>query len=124
MGGGGAGGHQLDPYEFTNKSSQPCSLTGYPGVSVINAQGRVVQHPATKSPGPGTSTPYPVRTITLTGGGHAYFMLSSVNNVPNPDCASAYRGTTLRVYPPGNTVAMDLPFTGPFCDLTVGPVHS
>jgi hypothetical protein len=122
--GAGAGGHSLDPYEFTNNSNQPCTLTGYPGVSVINAQGQVVQHPAIEVPGPGTTTPYPVRTITLSSGGHADFMLSSVDTTPNPDCVTAYHGSTLRVYPPGNTVPIELPFAGSFCDLTVGPVHS
>lgn len=125
LGGGGFAGTSIGVYQFTNTATQPCTLTGYPGVSVVDARGQTVQYPAARAPGPGTTTPLPVRTVTLPGaGGHAVFVLASTDNVPNPDCPTAYHGTTLRVYPPGNTQPLLLPDTGPFCDLAVGPVHS
>lgn len=120
---GAAAGNYIMVFEFTNIGSTPCSVTGYPGVSVLDAKGRIVQHPASRSPGPGTSQILPVTTVTLTNGGHAQFLLASVDTVPNPDCASQYQGTTLRVYPPGSTVAIEEPFAMGFCDLAVGPVH-
>ena len=124
LGGQGAAGHSIITYQFTNTSSTPCTLTGYPGVSILNAQSQIVQHPATRVPGPGTTTPIPVTTITMAGGSHAVFVLSSTDTVPNPDCPTPYYGTKLRVYPPGNTQPLQLPFTGAFCDLVIGPVHS
>ncbi len=123
LGGQGAAGHSIITYQFANTASTPCTLTGYPGVSVLNAQGLIVQQPATRVPGPGTTTPIPVTTVTMAGGGHAVFVLSSIDTEPNPDCPTPYYGTTLRVYPPGNTQPLQLPFTGAFCDLAVGPVH-
>jgi len=120
---GAAAGNYIMSYQFTNTGSDPCALTGYPGVSVLDRRGRIVQHPASREPGPGTSEILPVVTVDLAKGGHAVFALSSVDNVPNPDCARDYMGTTLRVYPPGSTAAIEVPFTIGFCDLAVGPVH-
>ncbi len=38
-GGGSAGGHQGQVILFTNQSQSTCSLSGYPGVAGLNAQG-------------------------------------------------------------------------------------
>lgn len=120
---GAAAGNYIMVFQFTNIGSTACALTGYPGVSVLDAAHRIVQHPASRTPGPGTSQILPVTTVTLTQKGHAQFVLASVDTIPNPDCASQYQGTTLRVYPPGSPVAIELPLTIGFCDLSVGPVH-
>jgi hypothetical protein len=98
-------------------------MVGYPGVAILDVHGHVVQHPAIRKPGPGTSGPVPVRLITLRPSQGATFLLTSVNNVPNPDCPTAYTGTQLQVYPPSQTSAIVQPYRSVFCDLEVGPVQ-
>ena len=124
---GAAAGNVILIYEFTNTGSQPCTLTGYPGVSVLDRQGRIVQQPAARVAGPGTSQPLPVVTVPLPSQGHAYFLVGSADVVPIPGCPTYYHGVTLRVYPPGDTVPIEEPFDespfNGFCDLSVGPVH-
>lgn len=119
---GAAAGNIIDVYKFTNTGPDSCSLTGYPGVSVLDKAGRIVQHPADREPGPGTSEPLPVVAVTLLSDGHAEFVIAYTDNVPNPDCATEYSGTKLRVYPPDDTTAIEVSFTESFCDLSVGPV--
>lgn len=123
LGGQGLGGTSYTYYEFTNRGPETCSMYGYPGVAVLNAQGQVVQHPATRSSHPGTSAQVPVQTVTLPPGDHAKFLLTSTDTVPNPDCQTYFTGTTFQVYPPGNTVPIRQPYHGSFCDLVVGPVQ-
>ena len=123
LGGQGAAGSGISSYEFTNNGAETCTLTGFPGVSVLDGKGQVVQHSATRSFGPGTTNQLPVLPVTLPGGGHGRFLLLSTDTIPNPDCPTAYRGVTLQVYPPGNTAPIDQTFTGVFCDLVVGPVQ-
>lgn len=123
-GGAGAGGHSLSTYRFTNHSSTTCVMTGYPGVSVLDASGNVVQHPALRDPGPGTTTAVPVTTVTLTPGAVASFLVSSTDTTPNPDCPTAYQGSILQVFPPNQTSAIELNEDLSVCDLTVGPVQT
>lgn len=123
MRGGRAGGTDYTTYEFVNRGPATCTRTGYPGVSITDAQGRIVQRPAVESPRANPDGPVPIRTISLTSGGHATFPLNSTDTIPVPGCPVAFHGTTLRVYPPGDTAAVELPDTGPFCDLVVGPVE-
>lgn len=123
---GAAAGNMMLLYEFTNTGPSPCTLTGYPGVSVLDRQGRVVQRPAFREPGPGTSPPLPVATVALPSGGRAYFLVGGADVVPIPGCPTYYHGVTFRVYPPGNTAPIEEPFDESpfegFCDLSVGPV--
>ena len=122
-GSSGAGGTSYSTYYLADRGTQTCSLTGYPGVAVLNAQGSVVQRPATRA-AIGTHGPIAVTTVVLSPGQRAQFLVTSVDTVPNPDCASEYTGTTLRVYPPDQTAALTMPFDGGFCDLGVGPVQA
>jgi Protein of unknown function (DUF4232) len=121
----GAGGTSYSYYLLTNDGSSTCSMRGYPRVAVLNAQGVVVQKPAVPSLHPGTSTPVRVTTVVLAPGQRAKFLVTSVDIVPNPDCPSLFRGTTLVVYPPNQTVPLRQPFDQRvgFCDLGVGPVE-
>ena len=121
---GAAAGTSYTTYDFTNAGATECVMIGYPGVAVLDAHGHVVQHPAVRQPGPGTSSPVPVALVRLPPGQRAKFVLASENVVPNPDCQSAYGGATLSVYPPDQTVPILQPFTETFCDLMVGPVQA
>ncbi|MCW2529055.1 MAG: hypothetical protein JWM76_3915 [Pseudonocardiales bacterium] len=96
-------------------------MTGYPGVSVIDGAGAVVQRPANRMH---VNAP-PVTLLTLAAGGTGYFVLSWYDReFPVPDCPSAFHGTGLRVYPPNNTDPIYVNFTDAFCDLGVGPVST
>lgn len=119
----GAGGTSYSTYYLADSGGTTCSLEGFPGVAVLDAGGNVVQHPATRG-ALGTHGPVPVTPVVLHPGQRASFLLTSVDNVPNPDCPSEYSGTTLQVYPPNQTSALRQPFSGGFCDLGVGPVQA
>jgi hypothetical protein len=123
LGGLGAGGTSYTTYEFTNNGPTTCSMTGYPGFAVLDAHGQIVQHAATRSTHPGTTTPVPITTVQLATGHNAIFLVSSSDTVPNPDCRNLYTGTTLEVYPPGQTTPILQSYKGEFCDLVIGPVQ-
>jgi hypothetical protein len=118
----GAGGTSYSYYHLTNVGKLTCSMVGYPGVSILDAQGRIVQKPAVRSSHPGTTTPVPIALVTLHPGRFATFVLASTDNIPNPDCPTAYAGQTVQVYPPNQTAPILKPNPATFCDLVVGPV--
>ena len=120
---GAAAGTFFTTYDFTNVGPSDCVMIGYPGVAVLDAKGHVVQHPAVRQPGPGTSAPVPVTLVRIRPGQRAKFLLASEEVFPNPDCQSAYSGSSLSVYPPDQTVPIIQPVATQFCDLTVGPVQ-
>jgi Domain of unknown function (DUF4232) len=100
-----AAGSAFYHLEFTNLSSRPCTLRGYPGVSAVTLTGRQVGTPASRNPA------QPVRTVTLAGGASAAAVLQIANaqNFPQADC----RPTTaagLRIYPPNSTASRLVPF--------------
>ncbi len=118
---GGAGGTQYSTYRLVNTGSHTCTMRGYPGVSIIDAHGHTVEHPARRG-SVGTHAPVPVETVSVGPGRSGYFLLTSVNVTPSPGCATAFHGSRLRVYPPNNTVALYLHHRAPFCNAGVGPV--
>lgn len=123
--GSGALGRIVTDYYFANVGKTSCALTGYPGFAVLDAAGNVVQRPAVRAAGPGTTQAQPVRTVTLGPGQLALFVVADVDNVPNPDCPQQFpEGTTLQVYPPGETTPIRKAWSGGICDLEVGPVQS
>jgi Protein of unknown function (DUF4232) len=110
-------------YRLTNVGPAECSLIGYPGVAILGADGRVVQHPAVWSTNPGTVPPERVRSIALATGQQARFLLASTDVTPSPGCRVPYTGRTLQVFPPNQATAILQPYHGNFCDLVVGPVQ-
>lgn len=122
-GGGGAGGTDYRLYSLRNTGSNSCTMRGYAGVSIVDSDGKTVQHPAQRGR-TGTEKAAPVKTISLKPhGGKAYFLVTSINVIPSsPDCQHAFHGNRLRVYPPNNTTPLYLADTRDFCDLGVGAV--
>jgi hypothetical protein len=106
-------------YGLTNAGSARCSLIGYPGVSILDAQGKIVQHPAAR----GTSLHIPVRLVALGPGQRAKFLVTSSDVIPSPGCTHQYKGTTLQVFPPNQRAALRLPDSTRFCNLRVGAVQ-
>lgn len=107
-------------YALTNVSHHTCTLFGYPGVSIVNATGHIVQHPAQRG---NVQAPARVRLITLAAGRQARFIVTSSDVIPSPGCPHAWTGSTLRVFPPNQRQALSLPHTAQFCNLRVGPVQ-
>jgi hypothetical protein len=118
--GQGAGGTAYLTYALTNVGRQTCTLFGYPGVSILNAAGHIVQHPAQRG---GIQAPNRVRLVTLAGGRQARFIVTSSDVIPSPGCTHAFTGTTLQVFPPNQRQALSVPRPGQFCNLHVGPVQ-
>jgi hypothetical protein len=110
-------------FTFTNVGPT-CSMFGFPGVAVLGARGRVVQHPAVWSIHPGTMPPERVRLVVLARRGQARFVLASTDVTPTRGCRTPFTGRTLQVFPPDQTTAIHEPYRGSFCDLVVGPVQS
>ncbi|GAA2244735.1 hypothetical protein GCM10010430_28220 [Kitasatospora cystarginea] len=109
---------------FTNTSATPCTMTGYPGVSYVGADGVQSGNAAARAAGT-------VTTVTLGPGQTAKATLHDSNGVggydPNECRLSPAKG--LRIYPPNEKAAMLLPWATEHCAgptihaLTVGPVE-
>jgi len=114
----GAAGTGYATYLLRNAGDAPCTLFGYPGVSVLDSRGRMIGIPATRIAG----SP---RQITLPQGGSAAFQVTS-NAVAcsGSSSSSPDDGRQLRVYPPNNTAALTLRGYFTACELRVGPVRS
>ncbi|WP_328718021.1 DUF4232 domain-containing protein [Streptomyces sp. NBC_00247] len=85
---------------FTNTSKETCTLTGYPGVSLIRRDGSAVGVPATHEGTAGTRT-------AIGPGGTAEVTLHT-NNEGVSDSPCWGRPDYLKVYPPGSTRALTL----------------
>jgi Domain of unknown function (DUF4232) len=118
-----AAGTSYTWYTLASVGRAACSMIGYPGVSILDAHGRIVQHPAAWSTHPGTMPPEPVRRIVLVTGQQARFVLASTDVTPSPGCRAPYAGNTLQVYPPNQTAAILRPYGERFCNLIVGPLQ-
>ena len=111
--GNGAAGSSYYPIEFTNASSTTCSLYGYPGVSFLAASGAQIGAAATEDP------TYPRMLVTLTPGStvHAELRITDAQNYPPSTCdpVAAYQ---LRIFPPGQTSALNIRMTAMACSNT------
>ncbi|WP_432585493.1 DUF4232 domain-containing protein [Streptomyces sp. HD1123-B1] len=93
----GAGNVYL-PLVLTNTSTSACTLTGFPGVSLLDADGALIGEPAARR---GASH----STIPLPPGGSASALLHTLNEgVTDTPCWKS--ATSIRVYPPDSFRAM------------------
>ncbi|WP_432253861.1 DUF4232 domain-containing protein [Streptomyces sp. HNM1019] len=95
----GAGNVYL-PLVFTNRSATTCTLTGYPGVSLLDSSGTAIGDPATRR-GP-TRSP-----VSLPPGGSASASLHTLNEGMN-DTPCRRTAARIRVYPPDSFDAMNV----------------
>jgi len=108
---------------FTNISSSSCTMTGFPGVSYVVANGVQSGNPAVRSGGPGS-------TVTLAPGGKADSVLHDSNGISGytPQQCQLTPALGLRIYPPNNKAALFLPWKTSHCaglsihPLSIGPV--
>ncbi|GAA0683170.1 hypothetical protein GCM10010193_41250 [Kitasatospora atroaurantiaca] len=119
-----AAGQRYATLVFTNTSAISCTLTGYPGVSYVAANGVQSGNAAVRENGT-------VTTVTLQPGGKASAKLHDSNGIGGYDPAQCQLSPAegLRIYPPNQTAALFLPWKTEHCagptihSLTVGPVE-
>jgi Protein of unknown function (DUF4232) len=102
LGRGTAGAGSIFPVlVLRNVGTTTCGVFGYPGVSLLDAQGRQIGHPALWVPGVR-------RLVTVRPGG----VVSAAMRLLNPGVAGGNclaRSTTVRVYPPDERAALLVP---------------
>ncbi len=125
---GGAMGSVYYPVNFTNISSGPCGMYGYPGMSLVTAAstaGAQIGAAALENLSFGRVA---VR-IPAGGVAHAWLQVAQAGNYPAAACHPA-TAHVLRVYPPGDTAANYVDVSFSTCAsagtpvLTVMPVRS
>src|ERR1019366_8191911 len=115
---GAAAGSTYVTYYLLNHGLSTCSMIGYPGFSLLFANGSVIQHPATRN-----STAY--RLVQLKPGQRAQFVARTVNaSISGSGCSTSWKSAEVQVYPPNQTVSIRQPSTIAACDLSVGPVSA
>jgi hypothetical protein len=115
-GDGYAGGASYE-LELSNTSTRACTLYGYPGVSALAPGGHQLGRAAGRGPASAN------RLVTLVRGATAHVLLqiTDVANFPPASCGER-TAVALRVYPPGATRALEVPFTFRACGKS-GPVY-
>jgi hypothetical protein len=99
----GSAGHVNYELAFLNAGTVACTMTGFPGVSFLDASGAPIGVPAQRN-----SLSY--STITLVPGTTAYAHLAAVDTrVQNCPAAAAHE---IRVYPPNETTPFSVRVTG------------
>jgi hypothetical protein len=110
---------------FTNTSNSPCSLLGYPGVSLVTGSHTQIGLAAKRS-----TTSGAVKLITLAPGAAANATLQIVDalNFPSSTCGPT-KAAALKVYPPNQTAPVYLANTSEACTksvqtMNIGPVQA
>jgi Protein of unknown function (DUF4232) len=96
---------------FTNTSGSPCTLYGYPGVSLVSGPPYMQIGLAAKR-----STSTPPKLVTLAPGATAHALLQIVDalNYPTASCGPT-KATALKIYPPNQTAPVYLPNASSGC---------
>ncbi len=107
----GYAGGVYEVIDFTNTSTSPCTLYGYPGVSLVSGPPYPQIGLAAKR---GTTTP--VKLVTLAPGATAHAVLQIVDalNFPPSSC-SPTKATYLRIYPPNQKTPGYVPTAAQGC---------
>ena len=110
----GGVGYQL---ELSNISNHTCSLYGFPGVSALAPGGHQLGRAANR----GHAVPNRLVTLGRGATAHAELQITDVTVFPPSSCGKA-TAVALRVYPPGATRSLEIPFTFQACGKS-GPVY-
>ncbi|MGW2325976.1 DUF4232 domain-containing protein [Streptomyces sp. NPDC001700] len=94
-------GNVYMPLVLTNKSTGTCTLTGFPGVSLLDSSGSAIGDPATRR---GASR----STVSLAPGASASAMLHTLN-VGTSDTPCRRAPARIRAYPPDSFTSMTVP---------------
>ena len=115
---GAAAGSAYVTYYLRNQGPSTCSMVGYPGFSLLFADGSVIQHPATRN-----GTAY--SPVQLKPGQRAQFVVRTVDgSIAGAGCSTSWKTAEAQVYPPNQTTSIRQSSTIAACDLTVGPVSA
>ncbi len=89
------GGQRTVTYTFTNTSTSPCTLNGYPGFELLNKAGRPIpgKHTVNKAKTTVDSDPIPPKEVTLEPGKTATFLIYYNNG------GAGYTGKPCPTYP-------------------------
>ena len=122
----GYAGGVYEVIDFTNTSNAPCSLLGYPGVSLVTGPPHTQIGLAAKR----STTSGQVKLITLAPGATANAQLQIVDalNYPSATCGPT-KAAALKVYPPNQKAPVYLPNTSEACTksvqtMNIGPVQA
>jgi hypothetical protein len=86
---------------FTNTSTHPCTMYGYPGVSLLTGpNGPQINDPAQRV----TATPT-LTTLAPNTAAHASLLLTQAGNYPTDTCKPV-QTTGFRIYPPDDTTPL------------------
>jgi Protein of unknown function (DUF4232) len=110
-GGNAAAGSAFYPIQFSNTSSSPCTLYGYPGVSFVGAVGgSQIGVAATRN------SALPAKLISLSPGQtvHATLQVVDAMNYPSGECGLV-TAHWLKIYPPNQTAPIYVSFTAQTC---------
>jgi len=112
---GAAAGTFYQRVDFRNTGTEPCTLTGYPGVSFADDAGHQVGVDASRNPANASAT------VTLSPGSTAYANLGVPDwgNFPASNCSAA-KATMLRVYPPNQRDSVLVPDAQKVCTTAEG----
>ncbi len=104
----GAAGSVIASLTLTNNGSAPCTLSGYPGVSFVDANGAPVGAPASRdASGAGTVTLQPGASANA---GVRITQPGVIGQACNPRQAAG-----VRVYPPDSYESLVVPYSGQAC---------
>ena len=110
----GAAGSLYTSLSFTNTTGTSCSMHGFPGVSLLDDAGAIVGQPATRDGSAGS-------LVRLNPGQRAQFIIR-VGTATRTGCNVPRPSSQIQVYPPGQTVALRMPFTTGSCAVSVQSV--
>jgi hypothetical protein len=114
----GTAGSWYITYYLQNQGPSTCSMVGYPGYSLLFANGSVIQRPAIR-----IGTAY--SPAQLRPGDRAQFVVRSVDgSIPGTGCSTSWKTAKVQVYPQNQTSAIREPSTIAACNLSVGPVSA
>jgi Protein of unknown function (DUF4232) len=110
----GAAGSLYTSFSFTNTTGASCSMRGFPSVSLLNDAGAIVGQPATRDDSAGSS-------VRLGPGQRAEFVIR-VGTATRTGCNVPRPSSQIQVYPPGQRVALRIPFTAGSCAVSAQSV--
>lgn len=96
----GGAGHVFLPVILKNTASRTCTMTGYPGVSLLDSSNNQIGAPADKSGGT-------ISTVQLSPGTEASTVLETTNMGFGPPCVGP--STNIRIYPPDEVASLVIP---------------
>jgi hypothetical protein len=103
--------------ELSNTSGHTCVLYGFPGVSAVARGG----HQLGRAAGRGHANPSRLVVLGRGATAHVELQITDVGDFPPSSCGQA-SAVALRVYPPGATRSLEVPFTFRGCS-KAGPVY-